>query len=401
MVLKSEIEKAFLLQQQKIKRSKQAYTEREKIKTVALDTGFIQVISGIRRCGKSTLMRFLMSNYTKTVFFNFEDPRIVNFEVADFDKLDEIIPLETEAYFFDEIQNVPQWEVYIRQLHDDGKKVFVTGSNASLLSKELGTRLTGRYLNTELFPFSYQEYLNFEKKEVGENSIKAYLKMGGFPEYLKSKNPEVLHNLLKDIVLRDIAVRYSIRNTKVLLDIVLYLLSNVSKEMTYNSLRKVFQVGSTHTVVDYLTWAEDAYLLFFVQKFSWSAKRMAVNPRKVYAIDNGFIDVNSLSFSEDKGRVLENAVFLFLRNKGQKMYYFKEKYECDFVLFTKKKCTKAVQVCQEITTDNQPREFNGLLEAMNYFNLKEGIIITQNQKDEFQIENKTVKLIPCFEYFLA
>ena len=108
-----------------------------------------------------------------------------------------------------------------------------------------------------------------------------------------------------------------------------------------------------------------------------------------------------MSFSEDKGRVLENAVYLFLRNSGQKMYYFKEKYECDFVLFSKKNCTTAIQVCKEITIDNQPREFNGLLEAMDYFNLKEGIVITQNQKDVFQIENKTIKLIPCFEYFLT
>jgi uncharacterized protein len=399
MALKSEIEAAYLFQQEKIKQNKQV-VYRNKGVSVATDNDFVQVISGIRRCGKSTLLNFLISKYAKVCYLNFEDPRIINFEVADFYKLEEILPKNVEAYFFDEIQNVSQWEVYVRQLHDYGKKVFITGSNASLLSKDLGTRLTGRYLNTELFPFSYQEFLVFEKKETSLQSLENYLKKGGFPEFLKTKNEEVLQNLFKDIVLRDIAIRHGIRNTKILVDIALFLLSNIGKETTYTSLKKAFQIGSTNTVIDYLTWLEDAYLLFFLQKFSWSAKSISVNPRKVYAIDNGLINANSLSFSQDKGRILENAVFVFLRNYGAKMYYFKEKNECDFVLFDKEKCTKALQVCYEINSDNKTREINGLLEAMHFFDLEEGFIITQNQKDVLQIENKTIHLIPAFEYFM-
>jgi predicted AAA+ superfamily ATPase len=178
------------------------------------------------------------------------------------------------------------------------------------------------------------------------------------------------------------------------------LLSNIGKETTYTSLKNAFQIGSTNTVVDYLSWLEDAYLLFFLQKFSWSAKSISVNPRKVYAIDNGLINANSLSFSKDKGRILENAVYIYLRNNGVKMYYFKEKNECDFVLFDKEKCTKALQVCYEINGDNKTREINGLLEAMLFFNLNEGFIITQNQKDTLKIEEKTIYLIPAFEYFM-
>jgi predicted AAA+ superfamily ATPase len=399
MLLKSEIENAYLIQQEKIKQNKSNVT-RAKAASIAIDNSFVQVISGIRRCGKSTLLNFLMEKYTKVAYFNFEDPRIINFEVTDFSKLEAIIPKNVEAYFFDEIQNVAQWEVYIRQLHDYEKKIFITGSNASLLSKDLGTRLTGRYLNTELFPFSYQEFLVFEKNEANLLSLTQYLEKGGFPEYLKSNNVEVLQNLFKDIVFRDIAIRYGIRNTKMLIDIALFLISNVGKETTYTSLKKTFQVGSTNSVVDYLTWLEDAYLLFFLQKFSYSSKSIAVNPRKVYAIDNGLINANSLSFSSDNGRKLENAVYIYLRNKGTKMYYFREKNECDFVLFDKEICTSAVQVCYEIDGDNKTRELNGLLEAMQFFDLKEGFIITQNQKDSLKIEDKTVYLIPAFDYFI-
>lgn len=399
MLLKSEIENAYFLQQEKIKQNK-SNVIRKKATSIAIDNSFVQVISGIRRCGKSTLLRFLMEKYAKIAYFNFEDPRILNFEVSDFSKLEEIIPKNVEAYFFDEIQNVAQWEIYIRQLHDYEKKIFITGSNASLLSKDLGTRLTGRYLNTELFPFSYQEFLVFEKKEANLLSLTNYLNKGGFPEYLKSNNVEILQNLFKDIVFRDIAIRYGIRNTKTLIDIALFLISNVGKETTYTSLKKTFQVGSTNTVVDYLTWLEDAYLLFFLQKFSYSAKSIAVNPRKVYAIDNGLINANSLSFCSDNGRKLENAVYIYLRNKGTKMYYFREKNECDFVLFDKDKCTAALQVCYEINGDNKTRELGGLIEAMQFFDLKEGFIITQNQKDSLQIEDKTVCLIPAFEYFM-
>ena len=400
MVLKSAIQTAYLFQQEKIKQNKIVVTRNKNV-SVASDNNFIQVISGVRRCGKSTLLNFLMLKYNKVCYLNFEDPRIINFEVTDFYKLEDILPKNVEAYFFDEIQNVPQWELYIRQLHDHGKKVFITGSNASLLSKDLGTRLTGRYLNTELFPFSYEEFLVFEKKKAGILSLENYLKKGGFPEFLKLENEEILQNLFKDIVLRDIAIRHGIRNTKVLVDIALFLLSNIGKETTYNSLRKAFQVGSTNTVIDYLFWLEDAYLLFFLHKFSWSAKSISVNPRKVYAIDNGLINANSLSFSQDNGRILENAVYIHLRNMGTKMYYFKEKNECDFVLFDKEKCTTALQVCYEINADNKTRELDGLLEAMQFFNLEEGLIITQNQKDTIKTKNKTIYLIPAFEYFMV
>jgi uncharacterized protein len=399
MVLKSEIENSYKLQQEFVK-MKLAFTDRNYLQSIKFDGTHIEVISGIRRSGKSTLMKLLIDEYGSNVaYFNFEDPRVFNFEVSDFQKLDEVIGEKVRAYFFDEIQNVPSWEVFIRSLHDRGKKVFITGSNASLLSKDLGTRLTGRHLRHELFPFSYREFLAHLKLDNSVENLTQYVQDGGFPEFIKAKNQEILQTLLKDIVLRDIAIRYGIKNSKTVMDIALYLISNIGKECTYNRIRKLFSVGSTNSVVDYLTWLEDAYLLFFLPKFSWSAKSIAVNGRKVYAIDNGLINANSLSFTKDKGRLLENTVFLYLRQQGMKLFYFREKGECDFVVFDKNICVQLIQVCEEVHSENKKREVYGLLEAMQYFGLKEGFIVTKNQNDVLQVENLRIQLI-CAKDFL-
>jgi predicted AAA+ superfamily ATPase len=398
MVLKADIEKAFNAQQALLTSDK-SVIGRSLLKEYHPDKKHIEVITGVRRSGKSTLMKQIIKKYYRNIaFFNFEDARIFGFEVGDFQKLDEVMPQNTEAYFFDEIQNVPSWEIFVRQLHDRGAKVFVTGSNASLLSKELGTRLTGRHLRHEMFPFSYQEYLLFTKQKKSFVSIKRYLKEGGFPEYLGSLNPDILQTLLKDIVLRDIAIRHQVRNTHILLDITLFLLSNIGKECSYNSLKKSFGLGSANTASDFLSWLEDSYLLFFLPRFSWSAKNISVNPRKVYAIDNGLMDANTLSFTEDQGRLLENAVYLFLRQRYVSLFYFRENKECDFVVFENRKCKLLIQVCWELNHDNRSRETEGLLEAMKFFKKKEGMIITLNQRDIIKIGDYQIELIPAADF---
>ena len=401
MVLKADIEKAYKAQQQQLEADAKSIS-RFFLEGYTPDKKHIEVITGIRRCGKSTLMKQIIGRYyRKAAFFNFEDSRIFGFEVHDFQKLDEVIPKESDAYFFDEIQNVDSWEIYIRQLHDRGAKVYITGSNASLLSKELGTRLTGRHLRHEMFPFSFTEFLLFTKQKISIASCEHYLTAGGFPEYLIAKNPEVLQNLLKDIVMRDIAIRHNIRNTKALMDITLFLLSNIGKECSYNSLKKNFGIGSASTTSDYLSWLEDAYLFFFLPRFSWSAKNTAVNPRKVYAIDNGLVNANSLSFTDDKGRLLENAVYLFLRQQNYDLYYYREDKECDFVVIENRKCTMLIQVCWEINGDNKARETDGLLDAMLFFKKAEGTIITFNQRDTLRVNSKTIYLIPAFDFLVG
>jgi len=400
MVLKSDLEIAFK-QQQLLLEGISTGEWREQLAQVTLSKEFVLIITGIRRCGKSTLMQQLINQLNRSVaFFNFEDPRIFGFETTDFVKLDEVIGENTLYYFFDEIQNVNNWEIYVRNLHDKQKVICITGSNASLLSRELGTKLTGRNIQIELLPFSFKEYLSFKKIEAEAATFEQYLFEGGFPDYLKTANKEVLQQLFKDIVYRDIIVRHSVRNDKVLMSIALYLISNVGKEFSFTNIKNSFGVGSVNTVIDYISWFEDSYLLFTVPKFSWSLKSVAINPKKVYVIDTGFGDANSLSFSNDIGRLFENAVYLQLRRTYKELYYFREKGECDFVVKEKNKVTYAIQVCTEVSQETLPRELNGLVEALTFFDLEEGIIITVNQEDEIVQAEKKIHVIPAWKWFM-
>ncbi len=375
--------------------------KRERLGEIDLDLPHAQIISGVRRCGKSTFMRQLMDLTENLGYFNFEDPRALTFEVSDFNKLEEIFNEEygtCNAFFFDEIQNIPQWEVAVRSLLDRGKKVIVTGSNASLLSRELGTRLTGRHLRHELFPFSYTEMLTLTKKKQGVESFDKYMRKGGFPEYLKYSRIDILQSLFEDLIARDIIVRHNIRNSKTLKEMAVYLLTNTSKEFTYNSLRKIFSLGSTNTATSFVSYLEDSYIVFIVPKFDYSLRKQLVNPKKVYSIDVGLANANSVSFSEDKGRVLENIVYLKLREKTKEIFYYKGKGECDFVVREGKKITRAVQVCYSLNEETQKREINGLLEALNEFNLAEGLILTHDQEDQIGIGGRKIIVKPAWKW---
>jgi predicted AAA+ superfamily ATPase len=398
MLFKEDIVAAFAGQQDWIQKG--LLTHRDYLAHYKPAARQVEVITGVRRCGKSTLMRQIaMKYYKKTAYFNFEDPRIFGFEVADFAKLDSAMGKGVDAYFFDEIQNVHGWELFVRNLHERGEKIFVTGSNASLLSRELGTRLTGRYLSHEIFPFSYGEYLSFQKKKHSPQHFAGYSIMGGFPEFLSNPNPEVLQMLLKDILYRDIAVRHNIKNSHVLMNIALYLISNVGKEVSLNGIKKSFDVGSATTVSDYLAWLQDAYMLFFLPRFSWSAKSVNKNPKKVYTIDNGLAKANSLSFTKDEGRLLENLVYLSLRKSFIKIFYFRERKECDFVVFENNTVKWLIQVCASLHADNRDREVGGLLAAMEFFDVKTGHILTTNQSDSLKVEGRKVIVQPVSAFF--
>ena len=398
MVLTSEIEAA-LNRQKKFLLKKATGVKRRMLEKYEPNSSFVLIITGIRRSGKSTLMdQFISENKEEIVYLNFEDPRIFGFDLNDFIKLDDLLGDEPEYYFFDEIQNVENWEVFVRNLHDRGKKVCITGSNASLLSKELGTKLTGRNIQLELFPFSYQEFCRFKKYDLCEKSFNKYLETGGFPEFVKTSNKEYLQQLFRDVVYRDIIVRHGIRNDKVFIDIALFLLSNAAKEYSLTSIKNTFKVGSTNSVADYVQWLEDSYLVFSVPRFSWSLKSVAVNRKKVYTIDPAFAEANSLSYSKDSGRLFENTIFLALRRKYTEIYYFKESGECDFVIKEGRKVTAVIQVCQKINYDNKDRELAGLFEAMDFFKLNTGTIITKNQSDTVKKEDKTVKLVPAYKF---
>lgn len=359
-------------------------------------TSHAYILTGIRRCGKSTVLQQVFKQQPEvSIFINFEDPRLAGFDISDFNRLHEIaLEMGCSAYFFDEIQNVDKWENFVRFKLDEGFKVFIIGSNASMLSKELGTKLTGRHVSKELFPFSYTEYLRFLGLEKTQETVLSYLKDGGFPDYLTTSLAEVLMHNLNDILIRDIAARYAIRNTDALRQLAVWLVSNVGKPFTGNSLRKLFNIHSSSSIMEYLGYLSDAYLFFFVPKFSYSSKVQLVNPRKVYCIDNGMISVNSSSFSEDRGRLLENMVYGQLRRSGADVYYFNEVKECDFVVYKNGRFENVLQVCWQLNDDNMQRELAGLEEAMDFFKQDKATIITYNQNDTLHIGNKTIDLIP-------
>ncbi len=375
---------------------------RSDLKRITPIEQFAIVISGIRRCGKSTLLLQSMKNSERYHYLNFEDPRLADFAIRDIELLEQVFADaggEQNLYYFDEIQNLPGWESYVRYLLDMDKKVVLTGSNASLLSQELGTKLTGRNLRMELFPFSYSEFLEYMNLEESDETFQQYLHTGGFPEYLRTGMDEVLQNCLLDIVARDIVYRYGIKNPVTITEIAVYLLGNISREFTLSRLNKTFRaIGSVTTLSSYVEYLEDSYMLFTLPRFSYSSKSRQINPKKIYGIDNGFIRANSTGFSNDYGRLLENYVFLELRKRFREIFYFRETGECDFVVKEKTAITLAIQVCYQVDTRNKECEINGLIEAMDTFGLKEGYILTFSQEDVVHIGDKKIFLIPAREF---
>ena len=402
-MLKERLEEVIVAQRKELSLDEKTVI-REDLPLVKPVSSFVKVVSGIRRCGKSTLLKQLLSKEKTFYYLNLEDVRLEGFELSDFVKADEIfVELygKNGVYFLDEVQVVSKWEKFVRSLVDKKRKVVLTGSNASLLSRDLGTLLTGRHLSCELFPFSFKEFLDYFDFKPSIDSFEKYLQTGGLPEYLKNKQNYVLQELLKDVVIRDVAVRFGIRNSSLLKKIAIYLITNVGKEFSYNSLKQMFSVASVQSVIDYVSFFEDAYLIFTVPKFSYSYKKQQVNPKKVYSIDNGLSAANSVSFSKDTGRMLENQVFLQLRRKHKEIFYFKEKNECDFVVKEKEKINQAIQVCYELNEDNKEREINGLINALTKFKLKQGTILTQNQEDVIETQSKKILIKPIWKWLMG
>jgi len=398
MLLKSEISLIADLQAEIIRGGDNGQ-KRESISLPALSKHAL-IITGIRRCGKSTLLFQLISGkYPDAFFLNFDDNRLYGFENSDFSRLDELISESGKrVLIFDELQEIEGWERYVRQKLDENYHVVITGSNASLLSKELGTKLTGRYIAKELFPFSFSEFTKFESLEADEKAVIRYMKHGGFPEYLKSKQAEILTHLFDDILIRDIVVRYGIRDIKSLQRLALFLVSNTAKPVTGSKLKQVIGVSATSTILEYFSFLESAYLFYFVPRFSYSAKAQMINPRKTYVADPGLISFNSNSFSDDIGRKLENIVFNYLRSQSKEIFYFLGKNECDFIVIKRAVKPRAIQVCYSLGKDNLERELSGLYEALNLLGIKEGVIVTLNQKDKFTENGLTAHVVPACEF---
>jgi predicted AAA+ superfamily ATPase len=382
--------------------AKASKVNREALSTVKVLPSFATIITGLRRCGKSTLMLQLMNSQEEQILYlNFEDIRLVDFDQRDFIRLLQVIDeMGAKKLYFDEIQLLEKWEIFVHQLLNEEYQVFITGSNASLLSKELGTHLTGRHLSYELMPFSFSEFLAYNNESPTCVQLKKYAKIGGMPEYVKHQEPQILLNLVNDILYRDIAVRHSLRDIETLKKLTIYLLTNIGKLVSANKLTDTFGLKSTTTILDYFGFLSNSYVVEFMPMFSYSLKVQNRNPKKVYSLDNGIATIISLSFSEDHGRKLENLVYQHLRRQGKELSYFKGKKECDFVVRSNNQSIELIQVCYELTIDKKDREINGLVEAMEFFELTEGTIVTFDQQEEFHLNDKVIKVIPA-HVFLA
>lgn len=402
MISKTILEELILWQ---LGSSNKATYQRDALSKIAFTAiNFAHIISGIRRCGKSTLVQQIMEQYTdRSLYLNFDTPNLFGFQMNDFRVLDAIIAERNPTWlFFDEIQVVTGWEVYVRSKLEQGYHVIVTGSNSSMLSRELGTRLTGRHLSYTLFPFSYQEYLGFTNQMSNAGSLNEYLSHGGFPEYIQTKEPRILIDLINDILYRDILVRYNIRDEIALKSLFVYLMGNIANRVSANKLTSVIGVKSPVTVSDYFSYLENRYLVKFLPKFSYSYKTQVMNPKKVYSIDLGLHRVSTPSFSQDRGRKLENEVFLELMRMGYDLFYYNEnQHECDFVLCQNNSPIEVIQVCDTLSHENEEREIRGLVEAMAYFHKEKGTILTFDQEDLMFEGDKEIQVIPIWKWLKA
>lgn len=375
------------------------------------------VITGVRRCGKSSLLYLIKEKMGLTdkdfCYFNFDDERIV----AETDILDKLLNLHREVYgvdpvfFFDEIQNISGWEKFVNRVYEKGIKVFVTGSNASLLSSEISSSLTGRNLTIELLPFSFGEYLsfrgiNFDLSQLSSKqraditgNFDLFFKQGGFPLVVKEVSSEILIQYFQDILYRDIIARHRIGQVGEIRQMAIYLFSNISKIFSYSNLQKIAGIKSSSTTKTYLELLGNSFLLFYLQKFDFSVKKQMMNPRKVFSIDQGLTQKIGFNFTENKGRILENIVYLELRRRKQEVFYFSGKHECDFVVRQGIQLTQAIQVTYLLSNENADREINGLLEVKNNFGVNSLLLLVYDGELNIHLPD-SITVTPVWKWLL-
>ncbi|MFZ5903210.1 MAG: ATP-binding protein [Chloroflexota bacterium] len=376
------------------------------------------IVSGLRRAGKSTLLLQLAHRLGRDQFYyiNFEDDRFLGFGAEDandlFQMLVEVFG-ERRAFIIDEIQNIPGWEHFVRRFMDMGFKFYITGSNASLLSRELGTRLTGRYVPIELFPFSFKEYLEFKGESLPnlgrmttvdkarlQTALQSYLNAGGLPEALKYPELPLLRTLYDDVLYRDIATRYRLDAVTAIRELAFYLMSNPASQVSFNRLKGQFRVGSVNTIKNYIGYMENSWLLFTMNVYDYSVKRQQIAPKKIYGIDTGLINAVGFGFSPNTGRLLENLIFLALRRKSRDIYYFMSAggYEVDFYLPEKGQLIQVVQQLDQPAT--REREVRALKEAAGMVKPKSALILTDSNADAFEIDGLRVAVRSAAEWLL-
>jgi len=392
--------------------------------------GMAVTIVGPRRSGKSTIMYQLIKRLIdggvpreNTLHVNFEDPRFYGelnpqFMSKLFDAYMMILRPKGKVYIFlDEVQNVAGWERFVRFLVDQQRHaIYITGSSSSLLSKELGTLLTGRHLDLTIYPLSFGEFLFFKgikldnqldllsQKTKIRRLVGEYMRWGGFPAAVLGKNKqEILLNYMGDILSRDIVERYNIKKVNNLKTLSKYYMTNCASLISFNSIKGFINMP-VDTVERYSEYLNNAFLFFYLKRFSYSLKEQEKNLRKVFCIDSGLRNAVSMGFSEDRGKVLENIVFLKFSQKGNEVYYWKDKqgYEVDFIVVEGGKVTGVYQVSYSVReARTKTRETNALIRALICFDLKEGTIITENQEMEETLKGFRIRYMPVWKFLLG
>lgn len=407
-----------------IRRDSQAFIEK------VLKQKEIIVISGVRRAGKSSLMKLItgdLINQDKVpenniLYLNFEDERFIEFKHSDFEILLETYlelyhPDGRQYFFLDEIQNIPGWEKWVNRLYEfENIKIFITGSNASLLSSEIASALTGRNRQIVNFPFSFHEFLRFKQEEIKPTDLylrekklklkklfQEYTSMGGFPEVLKNRDLTLLEQYFKDIIYRDVIARYNIRNIHEIRELALFLASNIGTIQSYQNLQNLINVKSLNTIKNYLEIFESVYLFLRVDLFDFSVKRQIYNPSKIYTTDIALANSIAFTFSRNLGRLYENIVCIELMRRNQDIFYWKSKnnQEVDFLIKKGLEIEDAIQVCTSLSNDKiKKREIESLLEAKRTLNARNLIILTEDEEDEITENSVKIIITPIWKWLL-
>ncbi|MCK9411267.1 MAG: ATP-binding protein [Prolixibacteraceae bacterium] len=395
------------------------WVSREQENLVNTDSRMAQVITGVRRSGKSTLAHRALKGESYA-YINFDDERLMDLSPSDLDKLLEALYSvygEFNRLLLDEIQNVDGWHLFVNRLMRNNIRLVITGSNSKLLSREIATHLTGRYALVELLPFSFREFLFSKKVNIKDmvtarnkgllsGYLEEYLVSGGFPEIAAGEpKRSYITTLFEAIVTHDIIYRYKIRHVRSFHDMAIWLAGNYGTEISYNRLKNIFGLGSDNTAKNYVSYLEEAWLFICLPKFSFK-KQEALRYRKIYVIDPAIANIIGAGASSNQGRQLENLVFLELFRKrltlNYELFYFKKNIEVDFVIYSNQQVLELIQVCLTLTdTRTLNREIRAFKIAAKELNPLRMTIITLNEKQELVEDGNVIRVIPVTEWLLG
>lgn len=403
-----------------------SYIERTKEKEAQkwLSSDLVKVILGPRRAGKSVFALMLLKNQS-FAYFNFDDESLPNEEKIDLDELLSELKQaygETKYILFDEIQNLPKWELFVNRLHRAGYNLVLTGSNASLLSKELATHLTGRHIPIEILPFNFEEILKAKRYEFSADKlllpdekaklfgyITEYMTNGGYPEVVtKEIDPRGYLDVLFDAVLfKDVVKRHRVRFSEQIDNLGSYLINNVSSSYSSRKLANILGFKSDVTTEKYFNYLTEAYLLFSLSRYSAKVGMRIRSPKKTYVVDNGFITAKAIQHSPDTGKLMENLVFTELIKRGNRpnreLFYYKTRNdrEVDFVQKIRTRAIELIQVCYDLTNkDVEEREVRALIEAGKELNVTKLTVLTWNEKRKIKKGRMDIQLIPLWEWLI-